>query len=402
MNLRSLESKNADITADFSQQSIGIKELLASQYHKNLAPVEQPDLDTHAVLTNIIGAHRLSSLDPSKNYHFDLRHINAGSFDLVKIKWQGSFKLEQDPQLASYIIYIVFAGSLEQQINQDRAFCCSSDTATIISPLQSIESIASEQGEVLLIAIDLQSIGTAVEKLLHRALKQPVIFVNRIDLTCELGLSLKKFIQFLWEALTANNPTDFSSLVLGKFEKAFLACLIEGLPSNYSEELLYQTDGALAAHVRKAQAFIESHLDQDIKLRDIAVATGVCPRLLQKAFSHHCDCSPMQFIAQARLQQIRSELIQATTQIKIVDVMMHYQFTQSGKFAKQYQQLFGEKPSETLKRSIQIKQEKTPLWHQIDDTVADRVVGGSMISSQQIFIAECLRQTIEICLRSAD
>jgi hypothetical protein len=81
---------------------------------------------------------------------------------------------------------------------------------------------------------------------------------------------------------------------------------------------------------------------------------------------------------------VRQELTQASTNTKIVDVMMQYQFTQGGKFAKEYHQLFGEKPSETLKKSSQFvggaalleNRAKSQLWHQIDDTTADRVGGG--------------------------
>jgi hypothetical protein len=73
----------------------------------------------------------------------------------------------------------------------------------------------------------------------------------------------------------------------------------------------------------------------------------------------------------------------ANSDTKIVDVMMHYGFTQGGKFAKEYQQLFGEKPSETLKRSSQFNQQNTPLWQQIDDPRSERVAGGVASSTDR-------------------
>ena len=340
-----------------------------------------------AVLTNVIGAHRMSPQDPLTDYHFDTDLLSTGNFELVNVQWQGAFKLEHNLIEDRYIIWIALAGCLYQKIGLHQTLCCSLDTATIISPGQKLESIASETGEALLISIDRLGIDSAVGKSLDRTLKQLVVFVPSIDLTHDLGLSLKKFVQFLWEAAAQSNLVDFSSLVLRKLEKAFLSCLVEGLLSNYSEELLYQHDSALSCHARKAQAFIESHLQEDIKLGDIATATGVCPRLLQKAFSQHCGCSPMRFVTQARLQRIRQELERATSDLKIVDVMMNYGFTQGGKFAKEYQQLFGEKPSDTLKRSSQCHQADTPLWTEIDDARSDRIVGGchAIGSSRMVF-----------------
>jgi predicted porin len=93
----------------------------------------------------------------------------------------------------------------------------------------------------------------------------------------------------------------------------------------------------------------------------------------------------------ARLHRVRQELTQASTNTKIVDVMMQYQFTQGGKFAKEYHQLFGEKPSETLKRSSQLvggaslleNRAQAQLWHQLDDTTADRV-GGGLFATKEV------------------
>ena len=409
MNLGSLANKNPEPASGLDKRTIEIVQTPACHPSKHRAEVRSGSqlernaerVKTHELLTNIIGAHRISPRDPVTDYRLHHHHLSTGNFDLVNVRWQGGFELEQDPLDARYLIYVVLAGSLDQKIDspqeslrqRHQTFCCSPATATIISPGQKLKSIASEEGEALLIAIESRSIDSAVGKLLARLLKQPVIFIASIDLTCDLGLSLKKFLQFLWDSAagvgTVSPPASF---VLIELEQAFLACAIKGLPSNYSEELLYQHDGALACHVRKARAFIESHLHEDIKLGDIAAAAGVCDRLLQKAFSEHCGCSPMRFVTQERLQRVRQELDRSTTDTKIVNVMMDYGFTQGGKFAREYQQLFGEKPSETLKRSSQFNRADSLLWQQIDDARSEQVVGGRSISSSQtLFTAECLR-----------
>ena len=260
---------------------------------------------------------------------------------------------------------------------------------------QQLTSVASATGAALSIAIESKSIDLALGKLLDRTLKQPVVFLSDIDLTRDLGLNLKKFVQFLWDAAATSNFADRSSLVLQKLEKAFLGCLVEGLPSNYSVDLLHQHDSTLACHVRTAQAFIESHLHEDLKLEEIATAAGVCSRLLQKAFAQECGCSPMRFVTKSRLEAVQQELERRSiADTKIMDVMMDYGFTQGGKFAKEYQQLFGEKPSDTLRRSSQCHQADTPLWAEIDDARSDRIVSGchAIGSSRMLFTSACLHQ----------
>jgi AraC-like DNA-binding protein len=411
------------------RQIIQVEDIPAFRRNKQRTEMEAKQLKMRSVLASVIGDHQIGSKgsysetvsDFGSDYLSEIDRVSTGNIDLVKIRWHGAFDLEQSSSNTHYLIYLVLAGSLSQQIHHpslqsrglahtekerieqgQQVFRCSPEIATTIDLGQKLASSASEQGEVLLISIDREAIDSALSKLIDRTSKQPVKFSPNIDLTSEFGLSLKNFAQFLWQAATKRNDPGiktakidrqvaFAPLVLQKLEQAFLACLIEGLPSNYSEEILYQTDGAFARHVHKARTFIESHLHEDIKLGDIATETGVCSRLLQKAFSYHCGCSPMRFVTLARLHQVRQELAQADTNTKIVDVMMQYQFTQGGKFAKEYQQLFGEKPSETLKKSIQFiggaspleNRSKSQLWHQLDDNTADRVSGG-LVTAKEI------------------
>ena len=403
------------------RQIIQFEDTPAFIRNKQRAEVESKHTKMRSVLASVIGDHQISSRlgqgeylkDLGSDYLSGIDRVSTGNIDLVKLRWHGAFELEQSPSTTHYLIYLVLAGSLSQKIGDPSStkkeqlhqghqiLCCSPEIATAIDLGQKLVSSSSEQGEVLLISIDRDSIDSALSKLIDRISKQPVKFSPNIDLTSEFGLSLKNFAQFLWQAATKQGTAaqttstpqqlDFAPLVLQKLEQAFLACLIEGLPSNYAEEILYQTDGAFARHVHKARTFIESRLHEEIKLGDIATAAGVCPRLLQKAFSYHCGCSPMRFVTLARLHQVRQALTQASTNTKIVDVMMQYQFTQGGKFAKEYHQLFGEKPSETLKKSSQFvggaslleNRAKSQLWHQLDDTSADRV-GGGLDTAKQV------------------
>jgi AraC-like DNA-binding protein len=185
---------------------------------------------------------------------------------------------------------------------------------------------------------------------------------------------LKELIEFVGRqrdpALNISSP-----LMQGELAGALLACLLKGVKNNYSDEILYHSHGAFACYVNKAISFIESHLQDEIDLADIAGAVNISPRLLQKAFAQQYDCSPMRFVTRSRLQRIRQELEQSGGATRIVDVMMNYGITQGGKFAKEYQQLFGEKPSDTLKRANQIDRQYLP-WQEIDDVRSEQIVGG--------------------------
>jgi AraC-like DNA-binding protein len=304
-------------------------------------------------LIHWIGFQGLDGVTPSTNLitgdRYQIQYASTGNFSLIDLAWQQTLQLSQKQPDSLYVIYIPCVGSIALQINSHQTInCFPNTTAAIANPGQDAVGMTSEQGKALLIGVERTIVEQALINLLGRAVKQPVVFEPEINLTYDFGNNLQQFAQLLRQGLA--DEAGRSSLVLEELKQAFLTFLVKGVPHNYSEALLYQRIGALGCYVRKAQMFIETNLQSDIRLGDIAAAAGVCPRTLEKAFAYHCDISPMQFLKRVRLQHVREELCQATPGTNVAEVMMRYGFTQGGKFAKAYRELFGELPSETLKR----------------------------------------------------
>jgi AraC-like DNA-binding protein len=319
----------------------------------------------------------LSNLDKG----YSIYTARLGSLKIAELEWRRQLTIEQQATGTDYILYLPSTGVLEQRINEVKTANCSPALATIVNPEQELLAVTSERGQVLIIGIERQSLEEALAKSIDRSSRQPLIFDSTIDLASGFGVNLKEFVRFL--CLPGElQETSSSCLVREELEQALLACLLKGFNHNYSDEICYHTEGASAYYVRKATAFIQSHLEEDITLTDIADAVGVCPRVLQKAFSQCCDRSPMRFLAQTRLYQIRRDLENPIAPTNVTDVMMRYGFTQGGKFAKEYYNLFGEKPSATIKRSKSASVNRPCLWQEIDDRQSEIFSGGAKYPAQ--------------------
>jgi AraC-like DNA-binding protein len=321
--------------------------------HKSLyacCPLLNPESleKTQEVLTRLIGAHSLKFVTLNSGNICRIRHASTANFNLGNLQWQGVLQLEQKLPESLYVIYFVLEGAIALRINQHQIVDCSPDTPTIFSPGQDLVARTSEQGQVLLISIERYLIEQTLAQTLGRTLKQPVVFAPTIDLSVELAVGLKLMVQSLWQAVA--EEAMISDLVVKELEQAFLICLLKGLSHSYSEELLYHCFGALASYVRKAEAFMEANLQADIRLIDIAKAVGVCPRMLEKAFACHGYCSPMQHLKRLRLHRIHEELSNPLMATTVTEAIGRYGFVQSGKFAQAYEKIFGELPSQTLKR----------------------------------------------------
>ncbi|WP_067857260.1 AraC family transcriptional regulator [Nocardia shimofusensis] len=103
--------------------------------------------------------------------------------------------------------------------------------------------------------------------------------------------------------------------------------------------------------VRRAVAYIETHLRDDISVADIAAAAYVTPRALQLAFRRHLDTTPLGYLRRLRLAAAHEKLAAAdhgdgTT---VTGVALEWGFAHPGRFAIAYRDRYGRAPRSTLR-----------------------------------------------------
>jgi AraC-like DNA-binding protein len=103
------------------------------------------------------------------------------------------------------------------------------------------------------------------------------------------------------------------------------------------------------AVVKRARDFIDAHAAEPIRLSELARALGVGLRSLQIGFRRHVGCSPREYLMNCRLQLARSRLL-AGPSTKVSTVAFDCGFSDLAVFSAKYRQMFGELPSETLRK----------------------------------------------------
>jgi AraC-like DNA-binding protein len=85
---------------------------------------------------------------------------------------------------------------------------------------------------------------------------------------------------------------------------------------------------------------------------EICAATGVPERTLRKCCVKFLGLSPSRYILLRRLNLVRARLRRADpATATVAEVAFRYHFSELGRFAADYRALFGETPSETLKKA---------------------------------------------------
>lgn len=106
------------------------------------------------------------------------------------------------------------------------------------------------------------------------------------------------------------------------------------------------------AAVRLCESYMNEHLDVPVTLLDLSRISGLRLRSLINAFRAITGFSPMAYFKRQRLSGVRQALQRCDkNRTRVIDVATCWGFWHMGHFTADYRDMFGEVPSETLRRS---------------------------------------------------
>jgi transcriptional regulator GlxA family with amidase domain len=95
---------------------------------------------------------------------------------------------------------------------------------------------------------------------------------------------------------------------------------------------------------------MENHADQPLTPGELARQGCMSVRALHATFQNELGVSPMAHLRRIRLDRVHAELLRSTGPVRISDVAARWGFFHPSRFARQYQERFGELPSDTARR----------------------------------------------------
>lgn len=103
--------------------------------------------------------------------------------------------------------------------------------------------------------------------------------------------------------------------------------------------------------VDNVKVFLQQHQDEPVTITQLCEIANASRRTLQYSFETVLGISPLQYLRISRLNEVRRKLMQANEGDVIADIAAQWGFWHQSQFAKDYKQLFGELPSQTLNKS---------------------------------------------------
>jgi AraC-like DNA-binding protein len=105
------------------------------------------------------------------------------------------------------------------------------------------------------------------------------------------------------------------------------------------------------AIVARFEEFLEAHPDTPLYLTEICAAIAVSERTLRVACEEHLGMGPIRYLSLRRMHLVRRALLRADpAKTTVTQLATDHGFWELGRFAGAYKSLFGEPPSESLRR----------------------------------------------------
>jgi AraC-like DNA-binding protein len=103
--------------------------------------------------------------------------------------------------------------------------------------------------------------------------------------------------------------------------------------------------------VGRFEEFLAEHPERPLYLTEICAAIGVAERTLRASCEEHLGMGPIRYLTLRRMHQVRRALLLADpSRSTVTRIVTDHGFCELGRFSVAYRALFGEAPSETIRR----------------------------------------------------
>jgi AraC-like DNA-binding protein len=107
------------------------------------------------------------------------------------------------------------------------------------------------------------------------------------------------------------------------------------------------------AIVARFEEFLEANSDRPLYLPEICAAIGVAARTLRASCEEHLGMGPIRYLTLRRMHLVRRALLRTDpSKATVTRIVTDHGFWELGRFSVAYRALFGESPSESLRRPV--------------------------------------------------
>ena len=175
-------------------------------------------------------------------------------------------------------------------------------------------------------------------ELFDKLKKSEVLYVSELHLK-----QIRKLVKFVTQQANIDGNLIYE-LVEEKLIELLINCLLSAFPVKPAEDMTYP-------RFVKIIDYIHGNLSEITSVYQICNNTNIPERTLRRLINKKYDLSPKTYLNTLRLNEVRKGLRKNSEFSNVRQVASEFNFWHMGQFTRDYKQLFGELPSETLTKS---------------------------------------------------
>jgi AraC-like DNA-binding protein len=245
---------------------------------------------------------------------------------------------------------ICLPGSGKVGISTSRASALvAGDRGAIVTPGDPVQvEYLSERCQMYTVLVDRSSLESELSMMLGRTVTTPLQFDFGIG--CSAADAFGRSLDLLTAELDRPDGLARAPMLASRLGRLLMAGLLTSYRHNYSAEL---HEPAAESRPRTVQAAIDA-IEKDPAgietVADIARAATLSVRALDAGFRRHVGIPPMKYLRRVRFARAHDALLVADADITTATAIAHqWGFLHYGRFAAEYQRIYGSTPAESLK-----------------------------------------------------
>jgi AraC-like DNA-binding protein len=307
--------------------------------------VEEAEVAISRTLTDV----SITRAADRNRFQLQMNGVNIGRTSLAFNRFGTETKVNAG--LLRDSVLFVIGGSAPTTVNLDKgSVVVSPQKAAMVMPAKLKQIERSENSEAFVLRTSQSELLHHFEKLAAWHHRGSLVFDYSIDLTNGPGAMLHHMMNYLFYEFNHNTLVLKNSVLRKSYDDMLLTALLS-LPYNQREKLCENRRYQVApGHVRRAEEYMQAHLEEAISIIDLLQICGCSRRALFSAFRNARGYTPMEFLTEQRLQSVREKLLKPRPEASVSSIALGCGFTHFGRFSQVYRKRFGERPSDTLRK----------------------------------------------------
>jgi AraC-like DNA-binding protein len=302
-----------------------------------------PPSEVSAFVQRHVGTHRFTT--EVRSNRAMLRHTFFGNLGLSVISYGGRTTLESPVGIDCFHFQLVMSGECVIRVGSQEMLL-TPGWATLINPSAPSSVTYSADCTKLIVNIP-KSLVTACS--MDRSGQVPANGVRFEPLPFALSDRSTTFRTVELLFLEADEKSQHAFITRPALETLFVTKLLDKFPNNAAGSTPAST---LHDHFfDSVDRFIDAHIEEDISAADLGNLCNVSVRTLYERFALYKGVTPTVYVKDRKLRKVFDRLSHDTQVRSVSEIAFDYGFTHLGRFSAEFRAMFGELPSDTLRRT---------------------------------------------------